>query len=130
MGVERLASGFTLLETLVALFLATVAILGAAPMFIQAGHANDTGAETGSLGAIALDRMERLHDERFASLTAGGSLTADVAGYLDTTDPAYTVRWSITDVASPLATKIIVVRAVARHEGPGRRVELTSVRGR
>ena len=125
------AAGFSLLETLVALFLTTVAVLGAAPLFLQAGHATDAGADLGTIGAFALDRMEQLRSASFSSLVVGGSLTEDVAGHFDHPEPFYVVRWTIENLGSPSKTKRIVVVATAEGDqvGSRRRVELTFLRG-
>lgn len=86
----------------------------------------------GSVGAIAVDRMEQLRQELWRNVKVGGSLTANVDGYFDDSDPDFLVRWRITDNASPTHSKTITVLAVARgnQPGPRRRVELTSARGR
>jgi prepilin-type N-terminal cleavage/methylation domain-containing protein len=125
------AAGFTLLEVLVAMFLTTVALLAAAPLFIQASHANDVGGDMGVVGSLAVDRMERLRQERFRDLVPGGSLEQNIDGYFDDSHPDYFIRWQIIDNGSPTRTKTVRVRSVGRLEqiGPRRRVDLTSVRG-
>lgn len=125
-------SGFTLVEVLVALFLITIGVLAAAPMFIYATQGNAVGADFGSGGALGVERMELLREQDYSALAAGGSLTANTAGYFDTSDPDYTVRWQITDNASPANTKTIEVRVVANRTVVGRAksVTLTSIRGR
>ena len=50
------ARGFSLVEVLVALFLIGLGVLAAAPMFIYAMQGNATGADFGSVGAIAVER--------------------------------------------------------------------------
>ena len=131
MATARIAAGFTLLETLVALFLAGVATLAAAPMFMHAAHANDAGADLGAVGVAAVDCLERLRKAPLRDLEAGGSLTSDLDGYFEAT-PNHAVRWTILDNAAPSKTKTITVLAMApgNQPGPRRRVELTLVRGR
>jgi type II secretory pathway component PulJ len=125
-------AGFSLLEALVALLLTAGALLAVAPLFMQAASANDAGADMGSVGAIAVDRMEQLRQELWRNVRTGGSLTTNVDGYFDDSSPDFLVRWQISGNASPSYTKTITVLAVARGDqtGPRRRVELTSARGR
>ena len=126
------SSGFSLVETLVAMFLTTIAALAVAPMFIQAARANDAGADMGSVGAIALDRLEQLTQQPWRDLQPGGSLTADVDGYFSASDEEFQVRWLITDDPAASKSRAITVVALARDGqiGPRRRVELTVIRGR
>lgn len=130
----RFAEGFTLVETIVALFLIGLAVLAAAPMFMYATQVNAVGADFGTGGAKAVERMEELRATPFATLVAGGSLTADTAGYFDASDPSYTIRWQITDNGAPPDTKTIEVRCIATRTvnanmGNQKQVTLTSLRG-
>ena len=126
------ARGFSLVEVLVALFLIGLGVLAAAPMFIYAMQGNATGADFGSVGAIAVERMEQLRSQTFVNLPAGGSLTVSQTGYSDLTDPEYILRWRITDDATPPTLKTISVRAIAVRQVVGERKEitLTTLRGR
>ena len=76
--------------------------------------------------------LQQLRQEVWRDLDAGGSLTEDVAGFVDDADPRFLTRWQITDNAEPTETKTIRVVAMARGDlpGPRRRVELTLIRGR
>ena len=126
------ARGFSLIEVLVALFLIGLGVLAAAPMFIYAMQGNATGADFGSVGAIAVERMEQLRAQTFVNLPAGGSLTVSQNGYSDLTDPDYILRWRITDDVAPPTLKTISVRAIAVRQVVGERKEitLTTLRGR
>lgn len=126
------ARGFSLVEVLVALFLIGLGVLAAAPMFIYAMQGNATGADFGSVGALAVERMEQLRSQTFVNLPAGGSLTVSQNGYSDLTDPEYILRWSITDDAAPATIKTISVRVIAVRQVVGERKEitLTTLRGR
>ena len=131
-GAASDARGFSLVEVLVALFLIGIGVLAAAPMFIYAMQGNATGADFGSVGAIAVERMEQLRSQGFVNLPAGGSLTVGQTGYSDLTDPDYIVHWRITDNATPPTIKTITVRAIAVRQVVGERKEitLTTLRGR
>ncbi len=132
MTPPRNAAGFSLLEALVAIFLTSAALLAAAPLFVHASHANDASADMGFVGAIAVDRMEQLRQELWRNLGTGGSLTSDVAGYFDDSDPDFLVRWQVSDNASPSQSKsvTILVLPLTDQSGPRRSVEITSIRGR
>jgi len=124
-GVSRSASGFSLVEVILAIFLMGLALMYAAPLFISSIKETAAGADLGSVGARAVDRMERLRQNDFYALGAGGSLTSDVTNYSDTTDAAYTVRWQIVDNGSPATMKTINVRVIASRTSNGTQKELT-----
>ena len=115
-----------------ALSLMFVGLLAAAPMFVYAMKENAVGADLGTVGAAAVDRMELLRSGDFFALAAGGSLTSDAAGYSDSGNPRVTVRWQIVDNASPATMKTVSVRAIATRQAIGlqKEVTLTSLRGR
>ena len=123
-GRER---GFTLVEVLLALSLLFVGVVAAAPMFIFAMKETAAGADMGSVGAAAVDRMELLRASDFFSLPAGGSLSSDVSGYSDTSSSRYTVRWLIVDNGSPATEKTISVRAIAARQAMGNAKEITLI---
>lgn len=125
-------SGFSLLETLIAMFLTMVAALAVAPMFVQAARTNDAGADMGSVGAIAVDRLEQLRQEPWRDLLSGGSLTENVDGYFSAAGTDFLVRWRILDDPTTTQSKAITVIALAREAqiGPRRQVELTVARAR
>ena len=132
----RKARGFSLVEVLVALFLISIGVLAAAPMFIYAMQGNAVGADLGTVGAVAVEHMELLRSSNYGALAAGGSLTSNVTGYFDNSNPAVTVRWTITDTTvgpvtlngttvGPVAMKTITVRAVTNRQVVGQRKEIT-----
>jgi prepilin-type N-terminal cleavage/methylation domain-containing protein len=127
----RKARGFSLVEVLVALFLISIGVLAAAPMFIYAMQGNAVGADLGTVGAVAVERMELLRSSNYGMLTAGGSLTSNVNGYFDNSNPAVTVRWTITDdTVGPVTVKTITVRAVTNRQVVGERKEITMTTSR
>jgi prepilin-type N-terminal cleavage/methylation domain-containing protein len=130
--MRRPDSGFTLVEVLLAMALMFVGIMAAAPLFVFAMKETAAGADLGTVGAAAVDRMELLRAIDFYSLTAGGGLTANVSGYSDASHSQYTVRWQVTDNATPATFKTISVRAVATRQaiGQAKEVTLVSLRGR
>jgi hypothetical protein len=79
------------------------------------------------VGAAAVDRMELLRASDFYSLPAGGSLTSNVSGYSDTSNPRYTVRWQIVNNGSPATEKTVSVRAIAVRQAMGNAKEVTLV---
>lgn len=129
---KRNQSGFSLVEVMVALFLISIGVLAAAPMFIYAIQGNAVGADFGSAGALAVERMEILRAQSYSTHVAGGNLSSNSTGYFDTGDPDFIVRWTVADNISPSGTKTITVRATAlgQRVGLNKQVTLTTVRGR
>src|SRR5437667_434516 len=120
--LHRLApcnAGFTLAEVLVAVAIMGVVLLAAASLFAYAIRETATGSDLGSVGAVAVDRMELLRANDFYALAAGGSLGSSVAGFSDASDPRFTVRWQIVDNAAPSTMKTISVRAIAVRRSTG-----------
>jgi prepilin-type N-terminal cleavage/methylation domain-containing protein len=123
--MKTCSRGFSLIEVLVALFLLQLAILALAPLFIFATQATASSGTMGAVGAAAVERMELLRETDFDLLTAGGSLTSDVTGYSDTTDPDVILRWEVTDDATPPTMKTIEVRAISTEAVLGLPKEIT-----
>lgn len=130
--VMRTERGFTLIEVVLALFLMGVGLMYAAPMFITAVRENASGADIGSVGAIAVDRMEQLRSADFYGLATGGNLTTAVTSFSDTTNPEFTTYWLIAGNGSPATLKTISVRVVAARQvmGLAKEVTLTTERTR
>jgi len=127
MTMNRQAGGFTLIEVLIALFLMGLALLAAAPMFVSAVKVTASGADYGSVGARAVDWMEDWRRPDWFGLPAGGSLTTNVPGYYDLTQPPFTVRWTIVDNATPATLKTITCRVIATRTSIGLQKEITLV---
>jgi prepilin-type N-terminal cleavage/methylation domain-containing protein len=125
--------GFSLVEVMVALFLISLGVLAAAPMFIYAMQGNAVGADLGTVGAAAVERMELLRQADYGTLSAGGSMNFNITGYSDTTDPEVTVRWAIRDTTlGPITYKSIAVRAMANRQvvGNPKQIILRTERGK
>jgi Tfp pilus assembly protein PilV len=125
-------AGTSLLEVVVALLLIALGTLAVVPMFVSAKGVNASGADISSLSAKATAQMESLRAEPFHHIVAGGSLTSDVAGYSDTSDPEVVVRWQVVDGGGPAGTKTIRLLAFAVGElsTQASSVELTTLRAR
>ena len=125
---SRRVGGFSLVEVLVALFLISLGVLAAAPMFIYAMQNNAVGADYGTVGAAAVERMELLREADYGTLIPGGNRFLNIPGYSDRSNPDITVRWAIRNTTlGPITYKTIVVRAVANRQVVGRRKEITLV---
>jgi hypothetical protein len=125
-------TGTSLLEVLVALTLVSLGLLAVAPMFVSSVDTSATGADISSLCSKATARMESLRAEPFHELVPGGSLTSDVSGYSDTTDPRFTLRWEIVDGGGPSGTRSVQLVAFRLSELSAQpsSVVLTTLRSR
>lgn len=129
---QKRSSGFTLPEVNIALFIVGIGLLALAPLFIQGARVTSTSIDMSIAAAAAVERLELLRATGFNSLVAGGSVTSNVTGFFDTSNPNVTVRWSIVDNASPATLKTIAVRATATGSALGlpKRADLVTVRSR
>jgi hypothetical protein len=124
--------GSSLVEVLVALFLISVALLAATPMFVLSMKQNALGSDMGRVGARATARLELLRTTPYFELGPGGGLASNVTGYFDASDPDVVVRWQIVDGGGPAGTKTLAVRAIASRQMVGRAssIELRTLRVR
>jgi competence protein ComGC len=130
--MNKQSQGFTLIEVVIALFFIFVGVIATAPMFVMAAQEVAGGGDMGTVGAAAVRQMELLRGTDYINLTPGGSLTSDVTGYTDSSNPEFVVRWTIAVNANPPApSKIITVQATAVGKSIGSRknVTLLTVRG-
>ena len=122
--------GFSLIEVLVALFMAGLVFLMTAQMLGLGLEANRAATDTTRASALAGDRLEELTQTAYLNLTPGGSIAADVGGFSDTLDVDidgiidYTRRWEITDLGG---AKRIRVRVISTLDVVGPRKEATYV---
>ncbi len=107
--------GFSLIEVLVALFMATLVFLMTAQMVGLGLEANRAASDTTRASALAGDRLEQLTQIAYQDLTPGGSIAADIGGFSDTFDvngdgrDDYTRRWEITDLGSEKRIRVRVI---------------------
>ena len=120
--------GFTLIEVVIAMTILAFGIIATMPMFVHAAKENAGAGDRGMVGTLAVDRMEDLRGGFYYSLVNGGSLTGNVSGYSDTSNPDYDVRWTVADNPNPpTESKIVVVRAVAKRQVMGQPKSVTLV---
>jgi prepilin-type N-terminal cleavage/methylation domain-containing protein len=117
--------GFTLVEVTIAMTVMAVGLLVTAPMFVYAAKENAVAGDLGSVGALAVERMEELRGTHYYLLQPGGDLESNVSGYSDLSNPDYDVRWSIAEGHPTAGVRILVVRAVAKRQIIGRPKEVT-----
>ena len=128
------ASGFTLAEVMIALAILGVGILALSAMQVEALQQGSAGRHTADASATARSYLEQVHRLDWATLTAARdngpwtnvfwsgvsdtvNVTADLpgAGNVVSTEHAYDVRWTVTDVTSCL--RDIQVRVSWAEEG-------------
>lgn len=127
--MREASRGFTLVEVVLGLALLAVGVVVTVPLFVFAAKENAAGGDLGQVGVFAEERMEQLRAAAYGSLLSGGSLTADVDGYSDTSDPDVVVRWTVADHSNPTG-KLVRVHAAATREivGQAKQVTLSTLR--
>jgi prepilin-type N-terminal cleavage/methylation domain-containing protein len=118
--------GFTLVEVVLALAIMAIGVIATAPLFVYAAKENAGGGDLGSVGALAVERLEQLRGRSYYNLENGGDLQSNVDGFSDLSDPDFDVRWIVADSPNPPAgMKVVVVRALANREVIGKAKEVT-----
>lgn len=79
-GTRNAESGFTILETVIALFVAMVVGFGAISLFLFAASFNAGASDRARALAVAQERMEELRSETYADLTVGETTTTVTRG--------------------------------------------------
>ncbi len=120
------AQGFTLLEVVLALAIMAIGVIVTAPLFVYAAKENAGGGDMGSVGALAVERLEQLRGRSYYNLENGGDLQSNVDGFSDLSDPDFDVRWIVADSPNPPAgMKVVVVRTLSNREVIGKAKEVT-----
>ena len=120
------AQGFTLLEVVLALAIMAIGVIATAPLFVYATKENAGGGDMGSVGALAVERLEQLRGRSYYNLENGGDLQSNVDGFSDLSDPDFDVRWIVADSPNPPAgMKVVVVRTLSNREVIGKAKEVT-----
>ncbi len=111
--------GFSLVEVLVAMFMAALMFLMTAQMVGPGVEANRAASDTTRASTLAGDRLEELTQLTYLNLTPGGSIAADVGGFSDTIDvdgdgrTDYIRRWEIADLGSTKRIRVRVMSTLA-----------------
>lgn len=98
-------SGFTLLETTIALVVMMVVGLGAASLFFYAVGANNSARDRELSMAVAQQQMERLRSVKFSELDATVAATGGANKTVASGNRQYTVVTTIANTVAGDATK-------------------------
>jgi hypothetical protein len=118
-------AGTTLVESVVALFVASMIMMGVAQMIGFTMLAHRVSEDLTSATVLAEDMLELLKNTDYDTLVAGGSTAVEAAGFFDTPDvdgdgaPDYSRRWEIQDVAFGKVLSVRVVSPLATS-GPAK----------
>lgn len=113
--LQRPGDGFSLVEVLVAIFMAGLVFLVMAQMIGIGVEANRAATDTTRAGALAGERLEELTRLAYEDLVPGGAITVGINGYFDTLDldndgvDDYVRRWQITDLGTEMRIRVRVI---------------------
>ena len=109
-------SGFTLVESLVAMFVTTIILLTVAELMITGLYVHRSATDLTETTALSSERIEQLRNSTYDNLVPGGSINVNVAGFSENIDidndgtDDYARRWEILDLGD---RKEIRVRSIA-----------------
>jgi len=124
--------GFTLIETLVALFIVTIILLTLAQLMTFGVYVHRSSTDLVQTTALAEEKLEQIRKLRYGNMVPGGSVDVNVAGFFDNPDidgdgtGDYARRWQILDLGD---RKEIWVRTLStlRAVGEPKATTLVSV---
>lgn len=96
-------AGFTLVESLVAMFVTTLILLTIAELMITGLYVHRSATDITETTALTQERLEELRNTRYDELVAGGSIAVNAAGYSENIDIDgdgnldYSRRWEVLD---------------------------------
>ena len=126
-------AGFSLIEVLVALFMATLVFLVIGQMIGVGTEAARSASDMTRVAALAGERLEDLTQSEFVDLVPGGNLNMDVAGYAETLDldndgiNDYTRRWEVTDLGTEMRLRVRVF-ALQDYIGPAKETTFVALK--
>lgn len=109
--------GFTLVETLIAAVVLTVALVAVAQLMAVSVRMHQIGRDSATAARLAQDKVEEMMKMNFTTnaaiqISSPGTLDGNVANYFDApANSGYTRRWSVA--AGPTGnTRVVTVRIV------------------
>lgn len=132
-GTLAHTAGYSLVEVMVAIFLASLVFLTMAQMVGVGVAANRAATDTTRAAALAGDRMEELTQAEYVDLIPGGDLNADIGGYSELLDidgdgiDDYVRRWEITDLGAEMRIRVRVI-ALLDVIGPPKQATYVSLK--
>jgi Tfp pilus assembly protein PilV len=113
---DEAESGFTLIETAIALLIMMIVMLGAASLFAFSVHNNTSGADRTQTLAVAQQTMETLRNARFSDTVTDAALNAGTVtqnvtggGYGGSGTRPYTIVSTIVDTTPTIKTITVTV---------------------
>ena len=111
------SSGFTLIEVMIAIFILTVGLLGAAGMAATVINGNAFSKEITTAAMLAQDKMEELRTVDWNGLQDGN----------DTISGSQGIRYQRTWTVAPTGTMKAINLAVNWNDGHDHSIQITSV---
>lgn len=132
--------GFTLVETLVAMVILTVALVSLAELMAVTLRLQMQGKNETAAVRLAQSKIDELIAVNFSetSVAVGGSLTTDATGYFATVAPTdafgsqiagYKIRWQIAAIAGESSIRTLTVRVIPNitDRRASAQIELTTI---
>jgi prepilin-type N-terminal cleavage/methylation domain-containing protein len=106
--------GFTLIEVLVALVIATVALVSLAELMAITLRMQMLGRNETSAIRLAQSKIDQLVAVNFtnATVAVGGSLTSDLTNYNDSPESGYLRRWQISAITGETRIRSLTVKVI------------------
>jgi type II secretory pathway pseudopilin PulG len=116
--------GFTLIESLVAMFVTTLILLTIAELMITSLHVHRSAADITETTALAQERLESLRNTPYDLLLPGGSIVVNAAGFSENLDvnadgvDDYSRRWEVLDLGDRKELRVRTLSLLATMGPP------------
>lgn len=106
--------GFTLVEVLVALVIATIGLVSLAQLMAITLRMQMLGRNETAAIRMAQSKIDQLVAVNFtnATVAVGGSLTSNVTNYNDTPESGYLRRWQISAISGETRIRSLTVKVI------------------
>ena len=132
-GNAGIEAGFSLVELVIALFMAGLVFMMMAQMLGVGVETNRAASDMTKAAALASDRLGKLTQTAYADLVVGGDINSNVGGFSENLDvdgdgiDEYVSRWEVTALGAEMRIRVRVI-SLLDVVGPPKRATFVTLK--